>query len=80
MRTTLDIDEDILGAAREEARRTRRSIGEVLSGWARRALVAEEPRVMAAEGESIYGFRPIPPGGKLVTNELVEALREQEGI
>lgn len=36
MRTTIDIDDALLDAAREAAHRTRRSIGAVISEWAQR--------------------------------------------
>ena len=32
------------------------------------------------EPKNLYGFRPIPPGGKPVTNELVNELREGLGF
>lgn len=38
MRTTLDIDDDVITAARELARDERRSIGAVVSDLARRGL------------------------------------------
>ena len=38
MRTTLDIDDDVLSAARDLARERRESIGAVLSALARRGL------------------------------------------
>ena len=39
MRTTLNIDDDVLNAAKERARREKRSAEEVLSELAREALV-----------------------------------------
>lgn len=38
MRTTLDIDDDVVAAARELARNERRSLGSVISELARRGL------------------------------------------
>ena len=38
MRITLDIDDDVLFAAKEIARREKKTIGQVLSEQARRAL------------------------------------------
>ena len=32
------------------------------------------------ETKDLYGFRPIPAGGKPVTNELVNELREELGF
>ena len=81
MRTTLDIDDEVLNAAKEIARRRRTSAGAVISELARRALTqpALGPRG-AAEPESFFGFRPLAPGGRVVSDETVERLREEEGI
>jgi hypothetical protein len=40
MRTTLDIADDLLQAAKERAQRQKRTIGEMISDLARRAPVA----------------------------------------
>ena len=40
MRTTLNIDEDVLRAAKEHARREKKTAGAVISELARRALTA----------------------------------------
>lgn len=78
MRTTLDIADDVLAAAKERARRENRTAGEVISELARAALIAPPasvPRV--AEPRAHYGIRPFPKRGKkLVTNEQVDKLRE----
>ncbi|MGH9269913.1 MAG: CopG family transcriptional regulator [Ilumatobacteraceae bacterium] len=76
MRTTLSIDDDVLVAARERARRERRSIGEVVSDLARQALTATE----APPSTEFYGFRPLPARGGPVTNTLVDQLREEEAV
>ncbi len=78
MRTTLDIDEDLLQAARERARREKRTAGAVISEWARAGLTAPQPASPEApEPLSHYGIRPFPKrGGAVVTNELVNKLRE----
>jgi hypothetical protein len=44
MRTTLDIADDVLQAAKELARRQKKTAGQVLSELARKALSAEAPR------------------------------------
>jgi hypothetical protein len=41
MRTTLDLDDEIHALARRRAFEVRKSIGEVVSDWARRGLEAE---------------------------------------
>jgi hypothetical protein len=81
MRTTLSIDDDVLAAARERARRTGRPLGEVISDLARRALTgASEPRDEDTSRGHAGPFRPFPSRGSVVSNELVDALREQEGV
>jgi len=79
MRTTLDIADDVLRAAREIARRERKTIGEAVSDLARRALNATPEGTSTREPEAVYGFRPFPSRGGIVTNETIDALREDEG-
>ena len=76
MRTTLDIEEDVLAAAKEMARREHLSAGQVISRLARFALTS---RVDQPSGRSVAGFRPFA-GGVLVSNELVNTLRDTEGV
>ena len=76
MRTTIDIAEDVLAAAKELARMENSTAGEVLSRLARQALTSSS----APAERSVAGFRTIPRGGHLVTNEHVNAIREVEGI
>lgn len=78
MRTTLDIAEDVLLAVKERARRQRRSAGEVLSELARKALTQTGQPGEIGEAESFYGFEPLPPRGKAVSNELIDKLREED--
>jgi len=74
MRTTLDIDQDVLLAAKELAARRGVSVGKVLSGLARRALTRP------AEGATRNGIPVFPrqPGASIVTPELVNRLRDEE--
>lgn len=80
MRTTLDIDQEILDAIKEIARRTGDSAGNVISELARRALTQTVARQGVRESDSFYGFRPIPARGSIVTNTLIDKLRDDEGI
>lgn len=78
MRTTLNIAEDVLLAAKERARREGRSIGDVVSDLARQSLLrGPEPDEVAEEG-GFYGFEPFPHRGPAVSNELIDRLREEE--
>ena len=83
MRTTLSIDDDVLMAVRERARREGRSLGQVLSELARQALTGgPDGRDGGADrtGEShpLHGFAPFPHRGPAVSNELIDQLREDE--
>lgn len=86
MRTTLDIADDILFAAKEIARREKKSLGQVISELARRAFSqpADGPPSPTGPGVSgrlgAYGIHPLPPRGGVVSNELIDRIRDQEGI
>lgn len=75
MRTTLDLDDDILGASREIARRQKKSTGKVISELVRAALSTSTAPPSAEEAFS--GFRPFPPRGAVVTNTIIDKLREE---
>jgi hypothetical protein len=77
MRTTLDIDDDVLRAAKDLARRERKTAGRVISELARKAL-ASAPPGMVREPKPLYGFRPFPRRGGIVTNDLIDRLREDD--
>lgn len=78
MRTTLDIDDDVLRAAKEIARREKKTAGQVISGLARSALTAPRVATTAREPRAVYGFRPFPPRGGIVTNDVIDSLREDD--
>ena len=76
MRTTLDIEDDVLAAVKALARQQGETAGEVLSALAQSALtgtgaVARGPRAS-------YGFRPFADGEAVVTNEVIDDLRDRE--
>ena len=77
MRTTLDIDDDVLRAAKDLARRERKTAGRVISELARKALTGAAP-AMVREPKSLYGFRPFPKRGGIVTNDVIDRLREDD--
>lgn len=73
MRTTLDIDDDILQAAKEIAANRRTTAGKVLSELARRALAP--PRVVRTRnGVPLLTRRPA--GAPKATMERVNRLRD----
>ena len=79
VRTTLDISDDVLLAVKEKARRERRSAGEVLSEAARAGLNRAADPADVREETSFYGFEPLPRRGGLVSNDLIDRLREDDG-
>ena len=74
MRTTLDIDEDVLFAAKELAADQKKTAGKVLSELARNALRGGRK----GEVKIRNGFAVLPSRGAIVTAELVERLLEEE--
>jgi hypothetical protein len=81
MRTTLDIADDVLQAAKERARRENKTAGEVISELARAALTAPPlvtSKAKVNEPLARYGIRPFPKRGGVVTNELIDKLREDD--
>ena len=79
MRTTLNIDDDILQAVKELSRRQKKSAGEVLSMLARRTLTGDTGKPVVKESKAFYGFRPLPRvPGQIVTNEMIDKLREED--
>jgi len=81
MRTTLDIDDDLLHAAKELARREGLTAGEMVSRLLRRSLTGDVSPVQAPQTRTVAGFKPFPAKlGVVVTLEQVNALRDAEGI
>ncbi|MDR2155354.1 MAG: CopG family transcriptional regulator [Burkholderiaceae bacterium] len=79
MRTTLDLDEDILLAAKEHAARERRSIGAVISELARESL--RRPAASARRGTRGGGrFAVLPARQEIITVEHIRSLQDAEGV
>ena len=82
MRTTLNIDEDVLMAVKELARRESKSAGAVVSTLLRASLATAATSSPVGRREEIdehFGFRPFPQRGGIVTNALIDRLREEAG-
>lgn len=73
MRTTLAIDDDVLTAAKAIAQQQRKSVGEVVSELARRAL--RRPRAPASRNG--IPLLPMSDPQTVVTLETVNALRDE---
>lgn len=81
MRTTLDIDDDVLAAAKERARRESKTTGRLVSELLRRAMTQPQSPETPGVGESAahYGFQPFASRGVMVSDALIERLRDEEG-
>ena len=77
MRTTLDLDDDVLHSAKEIARRENKTAGQVLSELARRALTQGATAATKREPAAVHGFRPFASRGAVVTNALIQKLRDE---
>jgi len=81
MRTTLDIDADVLAAVKERARRKHKTTGQVVSELLRQALTAAPAPASASlvlEASAVYGLTPFPSRGGIVTNALIDQLRHDD--
>ena len=78
MRTTLDIADDVLQAAKERARRERKTAGQVLSELARQSLISPVSEASVREPKAVYGFKPFASRGGLVTDQLINTLRDDD--
>jgi hypothetical protein len=78
MRTTLDIDDDVLEAAKTLGRRTKRTAGAVLSELARTALTTSAAKATKLPARGLGGFVPFDSRGGVVTNDLIDKLTEHD--
>ena len=74
MRTTLDIDDDVLAAAKERAADEKTTAGKVISDLVRQALTQPTSDEHA---EFRGGFRLLPRADKLMTPEDIDRSLEQ---
>jgi hypothetical protein len=76
MRTTLDIDDDVLLAAKERARKEKISTGAALTLLARAGL--NPPARAPGRGrKSPLGITPLSSRGEVITNDHVNRLRDE---
>jgi hypothetical protein len=75
MRTTMDIDDDVLQAAKELATKEKSTAGKIISSLARRALAAAPPSKRTKNAVPV-----LSPRGDVITLDHVKTLMEQEGV
>ena len=86
MRTTLDISDDVLFAAKDIARHSGKTMGQVISDLARQAFAQKhsgptlrKPAHQLPEPLAAFGIQPLAKRGGVVSNELIDRLRDEEG-
>jgi hypothetical protein len=76
MRTTLEIEDDVMEAVKQLARLKNQGLGRALSDLARRGLLADtSPAIELHDGIPVWIHRP---GAVPVTSELVRNLADEE--
>lgn len=81
MRTTLDIDDDVLAVVKDIAAARKISAGRAASELLRKALTgqADAPETGGvSDSPPLAGFEPFPKRGGVVTMDLVNRLRDEE--
>jgi hypothetical protein len=73
MRTTLEIDDDVVAAARELADGQRRSLGSVISELARRGLTPAQVEV-----DGVLPVIRVPAGTAPITPEMVRRALDED--
>lgn len=80
MRTTIDLDEDVLTAAKVMAARAKQTPGKIISEVFRRGLRSSVTKGKRRRAGTAAGFEVIPAKGRVVTPELVgKLLEDSEG-
>ena len=79
MKTTLDISDDVLQAAKRLSAGRNKSVGQLISELARKGLAYDLASACDDDSE-FFGFRPFPSRGGRITNKKVRELRLFEGI
>ena len=84
MRTTLDIDDDVLFAAKEIAAKERKTAGKILSEIFRRGIQSVDPGSAVVKSGQPYvlknGIPILPSRGEVVTTDQIQRMMEEEGI
>lgn len=81
MRTTLDIDEDVLAAAKDLARVEGKTMGQVISELARKALTSPSAASGFADAQAAFHVDDWPTfprsGGGPITTELIRQIQDE---
>ena len=75
MRTTLEIDDDLVATAKQLAKKQGTTLGRVISDLARKSLPVEAPRTMR---NGVWVFTPSPNPAFKPDLEYINSLRDEE--
>lgn len=78
MRTTLDIESDVLSAAKEMAKRDGETTGRVISRLVRKAICGGGEKPLKIEYRN--GVPVISTGDEIITMEHIRSIMDDEGI
>ena len=87
MRTTLDLDDDVLAAAKALAKAGQTTAGRIISDTMRRAIqsgladpASRQEALTVKEAPAVHGFKPLVLSGQhIVTADMVRAIRDELG-
>lgn len=80
MRTTLDIDDDVLQAAKELAQYESKTAGQVLSDLVRRGLLCKNSHEQESRDDPFVfkdGLPVLRSRGGIVTNDMVKRIQQE---
>lgn len=84
LKTTLDIDDDVLFAAKELAAKKRKTVGKILSDIFRLAVQSGNTGPNRPKSVQLYtmkyGISVLPPRGKAITTEHIHRIMVEEEI
>lgn len=80
MRTTLDIDPDVLKAAKELAAKERSTAGKIISDIFRKGIQASQAHAAKGGYTMKNGIPLMASRGDLVTTERIRKIMDEEGI
>ena len=84
MRTTIDLDDDILAHARELAQTERASLGKTISRYLRERFQAQTTQALPDADQYGYIYRngiPVyPPRGKKLTQAHIVRIADEQGV
>ena len=84
MRTTIDLDDDVLAHAREIAQAERISLGKVISRYLRERFQAQSIQALPDAGQYGYIYRngiPVyPPRGRNLAQAQINRIADTQGV